>query len=51
MSTSRLSEEIELEGIKNHRRRFISTTAMTIAAAQFGMIASADAQSGKINPI
>jgi pimeloyl-ACP methyl ester carboxylesterase len=51
MSTSRLSEEIELEGINRHRRRFIGSTAMTIAAAQFGMIASADAQSSKINPI
>jgi pimeloyl-ACP methyl ester carboxylesterase len=51
MSTSRLSEEIELEEINRHRRRFIGSTAMTIAAAQFGMIASADAQSSKINPI
>jgi pimeloyl-ACP methyl ester carboxylesterase len=51
MSTSRLSEEIELEEINRHRRRFIGSTAVTIAAAQFGMIASADAQSSKINPI
>src|SRR5882757_1412859 len=51
MSTSRLSEEIELEGINRDRRRFIGSTAMTIAAAQFGMIASADAQSRRINPI
>jgi pimeloyl-ACP methyl ester carboxylesterase len=51
MSTSRLSEEIELEGINGDRRRFIGRTAMAITAAQFGMIASADAQSSKINPI
>src|SRR6202166_3255221 len=51
MSTSRLSEEIELEEINRDRRRFIGSTAMTIAAAQFGMIASADAQSSKISPI
>src|SRR4030081_49922 len=51
MSTSKLSEETELEGINRHRRRFIGSTAMTIAAAQFGVIASADAQSSKINPI
>jgi pimeloyl-ACP methyl ester carboxylesterase len=51
MSTSRLSEEIELEEINRHRRRFTGSAAVTIAAAQFGMIASADAQSSKINPI
>jgi len=51
MSTSRLSEETELEGINRHRRRFIGSTAMTIVAGQFGMIGSADAQSSKINPI
>jgi pimeloyl-ACP methyl ester carboxylesterase len=51
MSTSRLFEEIELEGINRDRRRFIGRTAMAITAAQFGMIASADAQSSKINPI
>src|SRR6266403_310763 len=51
MSTSRLSEETELEGINRHRRRFIGNTAMTIVAGQFGMIGSADAQSSKINPI
>jgi pimeloyl-ACP methyl ester carboxylesterase len=48
---SRLSEEIELEGINGDRRRFIGRTAMAITAAQFGMITSADAQSSKINPI
>src|SRR5712671_5040068 len=51
MSTSRLSEETELEGINRHRRRFIGSTAMTIVAGQFGMIGSANAQSRKINPI
>jgi len=51
MSTSKLSEETELEGINRHRRRFIGNTAMTIVAGQFGMIGSADAQSSKINPI
>jgi pimeloyl-ACP methyl ester carboxylesterase len=33
------------EHIDHHRRRFFGTAAMTIAAAQFGMIGSADAQS------
>ena len=51
MSTNRLSEEIEMEGINRHRRRFIATSAMAIAAGQFGMIASADAQSNKISPV
>jgi pimeloyl-ACP methyl ester carboxylesterase len=51
MSTSKLSEETELEGINRHRRRFIGSTAMTIVASQFGMIGSADAQSSKISPI
>jgi pimeloyl-ACP methyl ester carboxylesterase len=51
MSTSKLSEETELEGINRHRRRFIGSTAMTIVAGQFGMIGSADAQSSKISPI
>jgi pimeloyl-ACP methyl ester carboxylesterase len=38
------------EEINNSRRRFLGTTAMTVAAAQFGMMGSADAQPGKINP-
>src|SRR6266699_1561878 len=33
--------------IDHHRRRFFGTAAMTIAAAQLGMIGSAAAQSGK----
>ena len=38
------------EEINHNRRRFLSTAVMTIAAAELGMIGSADAQSGKINP-
>jgi len=42
MAITKISEEI------NHdRRRFFGTAAMTIAAAQFGMIGSAAAQSSK----
>jgi pimeloyl-ACP methyl ester carboxylesterase len=33
------------EDINNHRRRFVSTAVMTIAAGEFGMTGSADAQS------
>jgi pimeloyl-ACP methyl ester carboxylesterase len=40
-----LSEEINL-----HRRRFFGTAAMTIAAAQLGMIGSAQAQSAETKP-
>jgi pimeloyl-ACP methyl ester carboxylesterase len=36
--------------IKYDRRRFLGSTAMTIAAAQFGMIGSAKAQSNKTKP-
>jgi len=38
------------EEIKYDRRRFLGTAAMTIAAAQLGMIGSADAQSSKAKP-
>ena len=38
------------EAIDHHRRRFFGTVAMTIAAAQSGMIGSAVAQSGKTKP-
>src|SRR5438132_13827905 len=38
------------EEINHDRRRFFGTAAMTIAAAQLGMIGSAVAQSGKANP-
>jgi pimeloyl-ACP methyl ester carboxylesterase len=37
------------EEINHDRRRFFGTVAMTIAAAQFGMIGSAAAQSSKAN--
>jgi hypothetical protein len=39
------------EDINHHRRRFFSTAAMTIAAAQLRMIGSADAQAGKTKPV
>ena len=35
------------EDIDRHRRRFLGATAMTLAAAQFGMIGSANAQAVK----
>ena len=38
------------EDINHHRRRFLGTAAMTIAAAQFGMIDSAAAQASQANP-
>ena len=43
MDTTKSSEHIDQD-----RRRFFGTAAMTIAAAQFGMAGSADAQTGKI---
>jgi pimeloyl-ACP methyl ester carboxylesterase len=45
MEGNKMSEEII-----NNRRRFLGTTAMTIAAAQLGMIGSAKAQSSKTRP-
>ena len=42
MNTIGMSEDID-----HHRRRFFRTAALSIAAAQFGMIGSADAQPGK----
>jgi pimeloyl-ACP methyl ester carboxylesterase len=38
------------EEINHHRRRFFGAAALTIAAAEFAMIGSADAQSSKTNP-
>ena len=38
------------EEIKYDRRRFLGIAAMSIAAAELGMIGSADAQSSKTNP-
>ena len=35
------------EDINQPRRRFFGTAAITVAAAQLGLIGSADAQSGK----
>jgi pimeloyl-ACP methyl ester carboxylesterase len=42
---NKMSEEINQD-----RRRFLGTAAMTIAAAQLGMIGSAKAQSGEMKP-
>jgi hypothetical protein len=38
------------EESKHNRRRFLGTAAMTLAAAQFGMFRSAEAQSRKAEP-
>jgi pimeloyl-ACP methyl ester carboxylesterase len=48
---SGLCAEIERREIDRDRRRFLGTAAMTIAAAKFGMIGSADAQATTISPI
>ena len=45
MSTIKVSE-----GINHDRRRFFATVAMTIAAAEFGMISSLEAQSSNAKP-
>jgi pimeloyl-ACP methyl ester carboxylesterase len=45
MDTIKMSEQINRD-----RRRFFGTAAMTIAAAQFALSGSADAQSGKAKP-
>jgi len=45
MSTIKISEGINLD-----RRRFFGTAAMTIAAAEFGMIGSVEAQSSNAKP-
>ena len=50
MNTSKLSCEIDCEDIDSHRRRLFGATAITIAAAQLGMIGVADAQSTKTQP-
>jgi hypothetical protein len=42
MPTIEMPEDINL-----HRRRFLGTAALTIAAAEFGMTDLADAQPGK----
>jgi pimeloyl-ACP methyl ester carboxylesterase len=45
MSTVKVAEEID-----RHRRLFFGTAAVTMAAAQLGMIGSANAQAGKAKP-
>ena len=45
MRTIKMSEEIN-----HHRRRFLGTAAMTVAAAELVMIGSAVAQSGNKTP-
>jgi len=50
MSTNKLSDEIDREEINPHRRRFFDATAITLAAAQLGMIGAAGAQSIQTNP-
>ena len=45
MGTNKLSEDIN-----HHRRRFLGTAAMAIAAVQLGMIGSASAQAGRTIP-
>ena len=47
MSEDALTGELKTETIDQPRRRFVGTAAMTIAAAQFGVIASAAGQTGK----
>jgi hypothetical protein len=41
----RLGDPSKFEEIKHNRRRFLGTAATTLAAAQFGMFRSAEAQS------
>jgi pimeloyl-ACP methyl ester carboxylesterase len=47
MSADVQTGELQTETIDQPRRRFVGTAAMTIAAAQLGVIASAAAQTGK----
>ena len=47
MSEDVLPRDLQTEKIDQPRRRFFGTAAMTIAAAQLGVIASAAAQTGK----
>jgi pimeloyl-ACP methyl ester carboxylesterase len=49
MSPNKLSEETDREEIDHDRRRFFGATAVTLAAAQLGMIGAADAQSTPTN--
>ena len=50
MTTNITNADRGSEEVKYDRRRFLSTAAMSIAAAQLGMIGSANAQSSKTKP-
>jgi hypothetical protein len=50
VSTSSLSGQIDWAKIDRHRRCFLGTKAMTIAAARLGIIGTADAQSTQTQP-
>jgi len=50
MVTSKLSQKIEREAINPRRRRFFGTAALTVAAAQLGMIGASEAQSTQAKP-
>ena len=43
-------QDMNLHDINPHRRRFFSTAAMTIAAAQLGLIRPANARAGETTP-
>src|ERR1700693_2763077 len=45
-----MSKTASFQEIDKNRRRFLGTAAMTVAAAELGLIGSAEAQSGKVNP-
>jgi hypothetical protein len=47
MSEDVRTRELQTDTVDQPRRRFFGTAAMTIAAAQLGLIASAGAQTGK----
>src|SRR5262249_33449242 len=49
MSTSKPPRENQREVIDDDRRRFVGATAMSLAAAQLGLIGAADAQSTATN--
>ena len=50
MTTSTTNADKTFEEINHDRRRFLSTVAMSIAAAKLGMASFADAQSSKTKP-
>ena len=47
MTTNATNADERSEEVKYDRRRFLSTAAMSVAAAQLGMAGFADAQSNK----